>query len=50
MAIRTLTTALCVERPYIVVYCSGFLLVHVLVEDLAAEEWDVPLSIEWPVQ
>lgn len=46
---RTLATTLRIEGPYVVVYCSWRLLVHVLVEHLTAEEGEVTLSVEGPV-
>jgi hypothetical protein len=45
-----LGAALRVEGPYIVVDTSRRLRVHVLVEDLTAEEGNVFLSIERPVE
>jgi hypothetical protein len=46
----TLTAALGVESPDVVIYDSGRFLIDVFVEDLTAEEWYVVLSIHGPIE
>ena len=50
LGLRTLTTALGVEGPGVVVDDARVLLVDVLVEGLAAEEGQGSLGVERPVQ
>ena len=45
-----MTATLRVERPGIVIYCSGRLGVHFFVERLAAKERNVTLCVHRPVE